>query len=107
MKLCCDENVKASIVTLLEQEGYDLERVQDVDLGTDDPSVVDHCRETDRVLLTNDDDFFAFDDHPGIFFLDEQTTPARDVVTAVQRIAQHVDRDEFADRVWHVPNGWV
>ncbi|AUX08407.1 hypothetical protein AArcSl_0761 [Halalkaliarchaeum desulfuricum] len=73
MKLCCDENKKRSITTLLTQEGFNVVRVQDkLDIGFEDEEIVRFCRETDRILLTNDDDFFEFGDHPGILFLDEQ-----------------------------------
>ncbi|UWG51838.1 PIN domain [Halalkaliarchaeum sp. AArc-CO] len=106
MKLCCDENVKRSITTLLEQEGYDVVRVQDdLELGIEDAEIVRFCRADDRVLLTNDDDFFEFDDHPGILFLDEQRTPPRTVVTALQRIDRHVD--DVSGQIWHLPDGWV
>ena len=38
MKICCDENIKRSITDLLEQEGYDVVRVQDeLELGFEDP----------------------------------------------------------------------
>jgi predicted nuclease of predicted toxin-antitoxin system len=106
MKLCCDENIKRSVTELLVQEGYDVVRVQDVlELGFNDREILAFCRENGRVLVTNDDDFFEFDKHPGILFLDEQRTPPRDVVTALQRVERHVP--EMADRVWHVPDGWV
>jgi predicted nuclease of predicted toxin-antitoxin system len=80
MKRCCDENIKRSITTLLEQEGYDIVRVQDEhEPGFEDEAIVRFCRETDRVLLTNDDDFFEFDEHPGVLFLDEQRASPRSV----------------------------
>lgn len=105
MRLCCDENVKRSVTSLLRQEGHDVVRVQDeLELGDGDAEIVAFCRETDRVLLTNDDDFFEFDDC-GVLFLTEQGAPPREVATAIQRIDRHSDR--AADRVWHVPNGWV
>ena len=105
MKLCCDENIKRSITNLLEQEGYDVVRVQDeLELGFEYNPIVRFCRENHRVLLTNDD-FFEFEEHPGILFLDEQRTPSRKAVTALQRIGRQVT--EMAGQVWHVPNGWV
>ena len=96
----------SSVTDLLVQEGYDVVRVQDeLDLGFDDGEIISFCRETDRLVLTNDEDFFDFDDHPGILFLNKQRTPPRDVVTAVQRIDRHVP--ETAGSVWHVPDGWI
>ncbi len=106
MKICCDENIKRSITDLLEQEGYDIVRVQDeLELGFVDEAIVRFCHENDRVLLTNDDDFFEFDQHPGVLFLDEQRTPPRKAVTAIQRIDRQVT--EMAGQVWHVPDGWI
>jgi len=108
MRLLCDENVKRSVFELLRQEGYDVERVQDrLELGFEDEEIVTYCRENDTLLLTNDDDFFTFDAHPGILFLDEQRARPREVVTAIQRIERFVGRDELKGRVFHVPDGWI
>ena len=106
MKLCCDENIKRSITTILDQEGHDVVRVQDeLDLGDTDRTVLEFCRETDRILLTNDDDFFDFETLPGILVLNEQRTSPRTVATAIQRIDRRVP--DVSDQVWHLPNGWV
>lgn len=108
MKLLCDENVRHSIVRLLDQEGYEVARVQDVlALGTEDSRIVSECRSNGWILLTNDDDFFEFEAHPGILFLSEQRTPPRKVVTAIQRIERYVGASELEGRVLHVPDGWV
>ena len=106
MRLCCDESIKRSITNLFDQEGYDVVRVQDeLELGYQDSKIIDFCRESERLLLTNDDDFFSFGSHPGILFLHEQRASPRDVVTAVQRIDRAVDT--MREEVWHVPDGWV
>ena len=104
MKICVDENVKRSVTTLLSQEGYDVVRVQDeLSLGDEDADIVSFCRQHDRVLLTNDDDFFSFDTHHGILFLADQGTAPREIITAIQRIDRYVD--DLSGTVWHVPNG--
>jgi hypothetical protein len=54
--------------------------------------------------MTNDDDFFHFETHPGILFLDEQRTSPRGR-NSDQRIDRHVP--DVSDQVWHLPNGWV
>ncbi|ERH03142.1 MAG: hypothetical protein J07HN6_00146, partial [Halonotius sp. J07HN6] len=75
MRCCYDENIRRSISVLLAQEDHDIVRVQD-ELGLIMPNneIIDYCNETDRVLLTNDDDFFSYDTHPGICFLEAQRT---------------------------------
>lgn len=106
MNLVCDENVKTSILNLLIQEGHDVVRVQDIELGINDSDVIEYCRSERRVLLTNDDDFFDFDSHPGVLFLARQTAAPRDVANAVRRIERQFSTEELADTVLHVPGGW-
>ena len=81
MNLACDENIKTSIT--------------------------EYRRENGRVLLTNDDDFFDFETHPGILFLAYQTTPARDVANAIRHIDRQFSADGLENTVLHVPDGWV
>lgn len=107
MNLACDENIKTSITDLLAQEGHDVVRIQDIELGIDDGEVIEYCREDGRVLLTNDDDFFDFDAYPGILFLARQTTAPRDVANAVRHIDQQLSGDELEGTVLHVPDGWI
>lgn len=108
MRILCDENVKRSIVQLLEQEGYQVNRVQDeLTLGFEDSEIIEYCRANSLVLLTNDDDFFGFESHTGIFFLHDQHAPTRNVVTAIQRIIRYADTEDFENEVWHVPDGWA
>lgn len=106
MRICCDENIKRSITSVLRQEGHDVVRVQDVlDLGDEDDEIVAFCREEGPVLLTNDADFFQYDSHPRVLFLHEQRASPRRVVTAVRRINRAAP--DLGNQVWHVPDGWV
>lgn len=108
MRILSDENIKRSITHLLSQEGHDVVRVQDeLELGFDDGDIIDYCRDEGRMILTNDDDFFDFDDHPGVLFLTRQTTPARDVANAVRHIERQFESDDLEGVVLHVPDGWV
>lgn len=108
MRVLSDENIKRSITRLLSQEGHDVVRVQDeLDLGFDDSDIIDYCHNEGRVILTNDDDFFDFDDHSGVLFLTRQTTPARDVANAIRYIERQFGSDELEGIVLHVPDGWV
>lgn len=77
------------------------------DPATPDSELVRFCREEDRVLLTNDEDVFSFETHPGVMFLTEQTASSRAVATAIRRIEQYVGEDELTGQVVHVPDGWA
>jgi hypothetical protein len=106
MRLLCDENVRGSIVRLLEQEGHDVERVQDVlDVGDPDSAVLEYATDTDRVVLTNDTDFLD-SEGVGVLFLDTQMSDPRPVVTAIGRIERVTD-GSVSNTVYHVPDGWV
>lgn len=109
--IVCDENVRTAYRTVLEGEGYDVERVQDVNelgVGAADGTILTYCRETDAVLLTSDDDFLgSVGSHSGILYLDSQTRPPRVIGTAVRRIDEWIGLDRLDDRVEHVPDGWV
>lgn len=108
MRLVCDENVRYSIANVLRQEGHDVERVRDaLTTGDADAAIVEYCRESGRVVLTNDDDFLTVDDHAGVLFLDEQRAPPREVAVAVQRVERYVGSSPFDGQVFHVPDGWA
>jgi hypothetical protein len=107
VRLLCDENVKAAVSGLLEQEGHDVARVQDeLEIRFDDEDIVAHCLERDRVVVTNDD-FLEFADHGGILFVDDQRVPPRPVASTIKRIEGYVDGEELMGVVFHVPDGWV
>lgn len=108
MRLLCDENVRGSIVRLLDQEGYDVERVQDaLAVGFEDDDIVAYCRNSSRVLLTNDEDFFDAETHSGVLYLTKQRTAPRDVIAAIREIERHVGPETLEGRVLHIPDGWA
>ena len=107
MRIICDENVRTGIFAILGQEGHDTVRVQDeLELGFNDGDIVDYACETGRVVLTNDDDFLGMD-HCGVLFVDEQRTPPREVLEAVERVELHYDTTEIHGGEIHVPDGWT
>lgn len=107
MRLLCDENVRRSIYNVLSKEGHDVVRVQDeLDIGFGDVELVQFCRDEDRILLTNDDVFFRFDDHTGVLLLVRQTAAPRSVATAVRRIESLVGVASLEGRVLHVTGEW-
>lgn len=62
LRLLTDENVEPQTRTYLEKLGHDVEHVVDVDdLGesSSDAEIVAYAKATDRVILTQDNDFFT------------------------------------------------
>ncbi|MFB6250921.1 MAG: DUF5615 family PIN-like protein [Halobellus sp.] len=81
-RILADENVERATINYLRKLGHDVKRVGDVEelgLGADDESIAAYGRETNRLLLTQDDDFFTqigAEDTAGILFQKNQTLSA-------------------------------
>ncbi len=57
MKLLADENIPASVVTVLKEEGYDIRWIRTESPGISDIDVMRFAYEEKRILLTYDKDF--------------------------------------------------
>lgn len=61
-RILADENVERATVNYLRKLGHDVERLGDIaelGLGADDGLIVRYASEHDRLILTQDDDFFT------------------------------------------------
>mgnify|MGYP006895891268 FL=1 len=61
-RILADENVEQATVNYLRKLGHDVEWIGDVEelwLGAGDGAIATYGRETDRLILTQDDDFFT------------------------------------------------
>lgn len=73
-RILADENVERASANYLRKLGHDVERLDDVPelgLGTDDERIARYAREHDRLILTQDDDFFTdidIEDTAGVLF---------------------------------------
>ena len=109
-RILADENVEQATINYLRKLGHDVEWVGDVeelDLGADDGAIATYGRETNRLVLTQDDDFFTqFDiqDIAGILFQEDQTLSAREVGDVVHELSEHIDQSdvtlEYVSRNW-------
>jgi predicted nuclease of predicted toxin-antitoxin system len=92
MRLLADVHVKSSYVTALRSDGHDVSRVVDVLDGTAaDSAVVEHARETNRAVVTNDaKDFTRFADHPGVLVVPRTGLTPGEVAASVSRIERLV-----------------
>lgn len=92
MRLLADVHVKSSYVNALTSHGHEVIRVQDVlSPAARDDEVIEYARESDLVVLTNDDkDFTRFGAHCGVLFV-PQDMPASDVERGISRIERQFD----------------
>ena len=109
-RILADENVERATVTYLGKLGHDIERLDDVSelgLGAEDGLIARYAREHDRLILTQDDDFFTeldVEDTAGVLFQQDQTLSTREVGDAVHEISQYLDQSdvtlEYISRNW-------
>jgi len=109
-RILADENVEQATINYLWKLGHEVEWIGDVDglgLGADDESIAAHGRETNRLILTQDDDFFTridVEDTAGILFQKDQTLSAREVGDIVHELSEYIDQSnvtlEYVSRNW-------
>ena len=109
-RILADENVEQATINYLRKLGHEIEWVGDVDglgLGASDESIAAHGRETNRLILTQHDDFFAridVEDTAGILFQKDQTLSAREVGDITHELSEYIDQSdvtlEYVSRNW-------
>ena len=98
-------------MTYLRQLGHDVEWVRDISelgVGSTDGAIAAYATDTDRLLLTQDDDFFTtmdIDRTAGVLFQPEQTLTAREVGDIVHEMAQYLDQSDVA--LEYVSTDWL
>ncbi len=110
-RILADENVERATVSYLQKLGHDVERLDDVTelgLGAEDESIARYAREYDRLILTQDDDFFTeldIEDSVGILFQQDQTLSTREVGDAVHEMSQYLDQSDIT--LEYVSGHWL
>jgi predicted nuclease of predicted toxin-antitoxin system len=110
-RILADENVERATVTYLRKLGHDVEQVDSVaelGFGAEDEAVARYAREHERLILTQDDDFFVERDvnnTAGLLFQRDQTLSAREVGDIIHEIAQYLDQSEVS--LEYVSENWL
>ena len=109
-RLLADENVERATINYLRKLDHDVEWLGDVSelgLGADDESIATYAQENDRLILSQDDDFFTrleIGQTAGILLQKDQTLSAREVGDIVHELSQYVDQSdvtlEYVSRNW-------
>lgn len=111
-RLLADENVDHRVVHRLEHYGHDIEHVDfvaELGKGSADEKIAEYCRTTNRLLVTNDDDFltdFDEEDHQGLLFIGDETLSAEQIADILHTIATTVDQ-ETIQNVFYVSSAWL
>lgn len=109
-QLLADENIERATVNYLRKLDHDVERVgngADLEFGASDAAIAEYARQSDRLILTQDDDFFTQLDvnrTAGVLFQRDQTLSAREVGDVVHELSQYLEQDEitleYVSRTW-------
>jgi predicted nuclease of predicted toxin-antitoxin system len=109
-RILADENVERATINYLRKLGHDVEWIGDVEelgLGADDGAIAVYGRETNHLVLTQDDDFFTqidIEDTAGVLFQKDQTLSAREVGDVVHELSKYIDQSdvmlEYVSRNW-------
>lgn len=102
MKFLADESVDKPIVTMLRNEGFDIDYVLELNPGADDETILDLAWSQQRILITHDKDFGELvfrlhQPHHGIVLIRlEGYTPQFKAEIVTQFLQQH--EAEMLDR---------
>jgi predicted nuclease of predicted toxin-antitoxin system len=110
-RLLADENIERATVNYPRKLGHDVERLDDVaelGLGSEDESIAQYARERDRLILTQDDDFFTdlgIEDTAGILFQRDQMLSTHEVGDAVHEMSRHLEQSDVT--LEYVSKNWL
>jgi len=110
-RILADENIERATVTYLQKLGHDVEWIRDVTelgVGSSDAAIAGYATAQNRLILTQDDDFFTeldLADSPGVLFQKDQTLSAREVGDIVHEMSQYIDQSDIT--LEYVSANWL
>ena len=99
-RLVLDENVEHEVSHRLENYGHNVEHVgfgSNLGKGVTDCSIAKYSRETDRIIVTYDDDFvleLTDEDYRGAFYIHDDRLSANTVADIIHTISKHYPQSE-------------
>ena len=103
----CDEHVKSSIINGLKSRGIEAYSVEENNLkGFSDTKLLQYCIKTNRILLTNDEDFLELSNkvnHPGIIFITTQFSSIGEIIRAIIKLNDTFSHNQFKNSKFFIP----
>jgi predicted nuclease of predicted toxin-antitoxin system len=100
-RILADENVEPATRNYLQKLEHDVQWIGDIPslgLGASDYDIAAYSRNTDRLVLTQDDDFFTeldLSDSYGVLFQKDQTLSNRIVGDIIDEMSEHIDQSDI------------
>lgn len=110
-RIVADENVEPATREALAELGHDVEWIDDIPslgLGADDHEIVAYARQTNRLILTQDDDFFTeidIQETAGVLYQQDQQLSAGEVGKIVDEMARYIDQSDVV--LEYVSSNWL
>jgi len=110
-RILADENIERATVTYLRKLGHDVEWIRDVSklgVGSSDVAIAEYATAENRLILTQDDDFFTeldLAESPGVLFQKDQTLSAREVGDIVHEMSQYIAQSDVT--LEYVSANWL
>lgn len=102
-----DEHVPQEVVTGLKARGIEAYSAYHEGLsGKSDREVFQYAQQENRIILTNDTDFFSLIEnrqHHGIFYLTTQRSPTGRLIKDIARLVDASQPQDFENNVFYIP----
>lgn len=111
-RLVLDENVEHEVGHRLENYGHDVEHVDflsSLGKGADDASIAEYSIDTDRVIVTYDDDFvleIEGEDYRAVLYVNDASLTVKQVADIVHAVSQQYPQEELHGLVYLGPD-WL
>lgn len=111
-RLVLDENVEREVLHRLRNYGHDVEHVDfvpELGKGTADTPIAEYSMDTDRLILTYDDDFaleLDEDDYRGVLYVGNASLTVEQVADIVHAISQQYPQPEI-DGLEYLGEAWL
>ena len=111
-RLILDENVEHEVCHRLENYGHDVEHVDfvpELGKGTADRPIARYSLDTDRVIVTYDDDFvLTVDDelYRAVLYFDDATLSVEQVADIIHTVSQNYPQTELQG-IEYVGEEWL
>jgi hypothetical protein len=100
-ELLLDENVEHDVLYNLRNRGHDVEHVEfipELGKGTRDGVVAEYSRDTNRAIVSYDDDFrdnFTESDYYGFVFVPDDALSSGQVAAILDEMSRHFDQPDL------------
>ena len=112
LRFLLDEDTERDLAHKLRHAGHDVERVVEVDelgTGAPDDEVRSYSRQTNRIVVTHDDDHVAVgsNEHRGVFYCPNQRLSSYALFQIIQQIANQYQSPDEITPVVYLTEAWI